>query len=355
MFLYSLLNEEPLQKEVRGKRIAAKLRSAILELDCSRAITGAINGAENITGESAADVLDVMGMNYSVGSYEKLYKAQGKVILGTENGPVYATRGVYRTDREAQIYASYSDELTAFGQSYEETLRAAKEHEYIAGVFLWSCFDYHGEPQPFSWPSVLSHWGMCDICGFEKDIYYHVMSFYSDVPMIHVLPAWQDYEEGEAVRVAAFTNCREVSFYLNGKLVGTALAEGNRAEITVPFKVGELTAVASQDGVTVSDTVKTCGAASMLKAEVRTDGRYKIVDVTAVDKDGIPVNSADNTVKLAVSGGRVIGCGNGDPNAPIDCTSDSIAMFHGKCQFTLVATDSDVSAELISDIGTATI
>jgi len=351
VFLYSLLNEEPLQKEAVGKRIADRLKAAILELDTDRAITGAINGAENIEGKSAADTVDVMGMNYSIFAYEKLYERQKKVILGTENGPVYATRGVYASDKTAQIYGSYGDELTAFGQSYEDTLRAVKAHDYIAGVFLWSGFDYHGEPQPFTWPSVVSHWGMCDICGFEKDIYYHVMSFYSDEPMIHVLPIWQDFEEGEPVRVATFTNCPKVRLYIGGDMIGEADVTDNRAEFTVPYKKGTLTAEGIGDGISVSDSVSSAGEFSSLDCKVRTDGRYKIIDITAVDERFVHVNAVSDTVSVSVSGGRVIGCGNGDPNAPLDCCADTVPMFHGKCQFIIEGIDGDAAVTVTSSVG----
>ncbi len=351
VFLYSLFNEEPLQKEIRGKRIAAKLKNAILELDTDRAITGAINGAEVINGESAADVLDVMGMNYSIFAYEKLYKAQGKVILGTENGPVYATRGVYKADREKQVYGNYGDDLTAFGQSYEATLKAAKEHDYIAGVFLWSGFEYHGEPQPFTWPSVLSHWGMCDICGFEKDIYYYVKSFYTDEPMIHLLPAWQDYAEGEIVRVCAFTNCGSVKLYLNGESVGEAVVSDNKAEFNIPFKAGTLRAEGYANGKTVCDAVSTPGEGRTLDIDVTTDGRFRIIDVTAVDEKGCPVNSADYPITLNACGGRIIGSSNGDPNSPIDCTADTVKLFHGKCQFIVDRTEDDLRISISSPIG----
>lgn len=348
VFLYSLLNEEPLQKEIRGKRIAAKLKNAILELDESRAITGAINGAESIVGESAADVVDVMGMNYSIGSYEKLFKAQNKVVLGTENGPVYATRGVYKTDREAQVYSSYGDELTSFGQSYEATLKEATEKDYVAGVFLWSGFEYHGEPQPFVWPSVLSHWGMCDICGFEKDIYYLVKSFYSDEPTVRIVPGWQDYAEGEQVRVAVFTNGSAVRLYLNGELIGTSQALDNRAEFTVRYCPGILTAEADFGNVTVSDSTATAGETERLECAVSGDGVYSIIDISAVDCNGIDVNRADNTVTLTAEGGKIIGCCNGDPNTPLDCTADSIPLFHGKCQFVVEKLDESMHVKISS-------
>jgi len=351
VFLYSLFNEEPLQKELRGKRMASKLKNAILELDTERAVTGAINGAEVISGESAADVLDVMGMNYSIFAYEKLYKAQGKVILGTENGPVYATRGVYKTDKEKQVYGNYGDDLTPFGQSYEATLKAAKEFDYVAGVFLWSGFEYHGEPQPFTWPSVLSHWGMCDICGFEKDIYYYVKSFYSAEPMIHLLPAWQGYAEGENVRVCAFTNCERVKLYLNGEQVGEAAVEDNRAEFNISFKAGTLTAQGIIGDAVVGDSVSTPEGKHLLDVKVTDDGRFKIIDITAVDGTGVTLNDADIPITLNVEGGRIIGSSNGDPNSPVDCTADTVKLFHGRCQFIVDGTDGKPRLRIASEFG----
>lgn len=334
VFLYSLFNEEPWQKEIRGKRFADKLTLEIHKYDNSRAITGAINLAENINGESAADVLDVMGMNYSIHKYEKLYNAQKKVVLGTENGPVFATRGEVFTDTEKQVYGNYGDECPVWGQTIEDTLETAKIHPWVAGVFLWSGFDYRGEPQPMEWPSVSSHWGVCDICGFEKDIYYLVKSYYVSEPVLHLLPKWENFKNGEEVRVAAFTNMDSVTLYVNGKDVGTAKVKENRAEWRVPFEAGEIRAVGVRGDENITDILTTSGTAAKLSVDVAVDdGRYKVINVTVCDKDGRHVANADDTVKISIENGRLIGCGNGNPNDPMPGICYEVKAFHGKCQF----------------------
>ena len=333
VFLYSLFNEEPWQKEIRGKRFAEKLTAEIHKYDTSRATTGAINLAENIDGESAADVLDVMGMNYSIHKYEKLYNYQKKVVLGTENGPVYATRGEVNTDYEAQVYGNYGDECPTWGQTIEDTLETAKVHPWVAGVFLWSGFDYRGEPQPMEWPSVSSHWGVCDICGFEKDIYYLVKSYYRSEPVLHLLPKWEGFKRGEEVRVATFTNMDKVTLYVNGRDVGTVTVKECRAEWRVPFEAGEIRAVGVRGDERATDVLVTPGAPAKLVVDVIGQGRHKAINVTVCDENGVHVSCADNVVKIAVEGGTLIGCGNGNPNDPMPGICHEVKTFHGKCQF----------------------
>lgn len=343
VFIYSLLNEEPWQLEGRGKRIAARLKAEILNYDASRAVTGAINGAENITGESAADVLDVMGMNYSIHKFEKLFATQKKVILATENGPVFATRGEVHSDKTRQVWGNYATECADFGQTIEDTLETALSHPFVAGVFLWSGFDYRGEPQPFEWPSVNSHWGVCDTCGFEKDIYYLVKSYYSVAPVLHLLPAWQDFAPGDPVHVAVFTNMTEVTLTLNGQVVGRATVKECRADFTIPFAPGTLTATGTKNNVCIQDSVTTADAPARLITEAFGDGRYQIINVTVTDQNGTPCANAAHSVTATVKNGHIIGCGNGNPNDPMPGIAETVTCFHGKCQFIVEGTKATVT------------
>lgn len=188
VFLYSLFNEEPWQAEKRGLRIAEKMLRRVKESDDTRAVTAAMNGGV-LTRENASDVLDVAGMNYFIYDYGKYAERRpGHPMVGTENGPLYATRGVYKDDEKKQVYNAYGLTTAPFGQLLQDTMEQVRAAEHVAGQFVWGGFDYRGEPQPFEWPSVFSHWGLTDNCGFEKDTFYMLRSYYSDEPMVHLLP-----------------------------------------------------------------------------------------------------------------------------------------------------------------------
>ena len=187
----------------------------------TRAVTAAMNGGV-LTRRNASDVLDAAGMNYFIDDHMTYARRRpGHPMVGTENGPLYATRGIYKDDPKAQVYDSYGLTTAPFGQRLQETMEALEAAPHVAGLFVWGGFDYRGEPQPFEWPSVFSHWGLMDNCGFEKDTFYMLKSYYSDPNqrMVHLLPHW-NWSEGERVRVCAMTNCDSAKLFLNGREVG---------------------------------------------------------------------------------------------------------------------------------------
>ena len=171
--------------------------------------------------------------------------------------------------------------------------------------------------------------------------------------MVHLLPQWQGYSDGEEVRVAVFTNCRLVKLYLNGTQIGEGNVVDNRVEFVVPYEKGVLKAVGIDDGIEVTDTVSSAGAMKQLCCEVfGTDSGYRIVNVSAIDSEGVFVNGADATVRVSVNGGKIIGSGNGDPNAPLECDADNVPMFHGRCQFIVEKRSEDEFCIVVEANGT---
>ncbi len=373
VFLYSLFNEEPWQAETRGRRMAQKMLRRIREKDDSRPVTAAMNGGV-LTKENASDVLDVAGMNYFIEDYNT-YAARrpGHPMVGTENGPLYATRGIYRDDEKEQVYNSYGLTTAFFGNTLQDTMEALEGAPQVAGVFVWGGFDYRGEPQPFEWPSVFSHWGLTDNCGFEKDTFFMLRSYYSDddEPMLHLLPHW-NHEAGETVRVCAMTNCDRVRLFVNGKAYEEKKVVRRRAEWEVPFEEGEIRAVAvkfiegknaeeirpvlppvlslhdenitaeckeTEKGteVTLTSCVRTAGeAAAVIVLDGAPEKCYdsSILNVCIVDKAGRPVpgRKGDRTVLFDLQAGTLIGVGNGDPNGTQPDLAAEVPTFCGRCQ-----------------------
>lgn len=338
VFLYSLFNEEHWQSEPRGRKIAAKMMRRVKQNDDIHPVTAAMNGGV-LTRENASDVLDVAGMNYCIGDYMAYAQRRpGHPVVATENGPLYATRGIYKDDSQAQVYNSYGLTTSAFGQLLQETVKAVDAAPHVAGLFVWGGFDYRGEPQPFEWPSVYSHWGLTDNCAFEKDTFYMLKSYYDDPDklMVHLLPHW-NWQEGENVRVCAMTNCDTVRFYLNGSLVETCEVVDRRAECHIAFRPGVLRAVAVRGDREVSDEVRTALQPAMLEVVDAADERdydSSIVNVRLLDENGTPVpgQAADRQICFDVERGEIIGVGNGDPNGIQPDIAGSIKTFCGRCQ-----------------------
>ncbi|MDL2205980.1 DUF4982 domain-containing protein [Eubacteriales bacterium OttesenSCG-928-N13] len=344
VFLYSLFNEEhPWQSQSRGLRMVQKMMRRVRRLDDTRPITAAMNGGV-LAQENASDALDVAGINYFIFDYMAYNKRRpNHPTVGTENGPIFATRGIYRNDAKLQQYDSYGENFAPFGQRLEDTMEAVIAAPHVAGQFMWGGFDYRGEPQPFEWPSVVSHWGFMDNCGFEKDTFYLLQSYYSDAPMLYLLPHW-NWAEGESVRVCAFTNCAEVTLSLNGKRIGTKTVERNRAEWVVPFASGELCAVAEYDGTQLHSCVCTAGMPSALHVCDMTPADAQdalIFNIDLVDAEGVHVPDRDALIHFHVEGGQVWGVGNGDPNGTQSDVAPEIRSFSGRCQL-IVRPQADV-------------
>lgn len=336
VFLYSLFNEELWQSELRGKKITLRLLRRLKETDPTRAVTAAQSGGV-LASENPSDVLDVAGINYSIGDYMPYaVRRPGHPMLATENGPVYATRGVYKNDAAAQVYDSYGLNWPAFGNELAETMEAVGAAPHVAGVFVWGGFEYRGEPQPFEWPSVFSHWGICDNCGFPKDVFWLLKSWYTDEPVLHLLPHW-DHKPGETVRVCVFSNCDSAELFLNGVSLGRKPVIRRRAEWEVPFAAGRLSVTGSKDGVTVTDEVRTPGVPARLLAEDASedaDFDCSVINITLTDAQGVPLpgDATDRDVTFTVHTGRLVGAGNGDPNGLQPDVTSVIRTFHGKCQ-----------------------
>jgi len=330
VFLYSLFNEELWQSEERGLKIAKKLRERILLLDTTRAVTAAMNGGV-LERRNASEVLDVIGINYFIEDYESCHKkAPDKAIIGTENCPTFATRGVYREDSEKQVWSSYADKWAdTFSESLDRTMKAYFDHSFNAGCFVWSGFDYRGEPQPYEWPSVTSHWGIMDLCGFEKDTAYHLAGYYKDELFVHLLPHW-NHKEHDKVRICAFTNALGVDLYQNGRHMGYAKAVNCRAEWIIGYDEGSIEVIVHDGQKEARDKRWTAGDFGKIQFDVTEGEEMRIIDLTATDVKGHPI--PDFCDEFEVVEGTVLGIGNGNPNSHHLDTSRKLEFFNSRAQ-----------------------
>ena len=326
VFLYCMFNEEPWQKEVRGKRIAAKMRERVLSLDGTRAVTGAQNGGV-LLHHNASEALDVIGINYNLNAYARCHTLYPeKAILGTENSPTFATRGVARTDRDAQVFADDGNEYpTSFSQPLFETMETVRA-PYVAGCFVWSGFDHGGEPNPFGYPSVSSHWGFLDRCGFDKNIAHWLRSYYLEEPFLR-LAAFAEKTD----RVLAFTNADTVELFVDGVSFGELRSKEHRVEWTVTGDYRALRVVAKKDGQEISDSYTKPEKKAILSVTDVAPKRasVRILNVCVTDENGIPLPEENGMLQIK---GSVLGVGNGDPNGHHEDKASALPLFSGMAQ-----------------------
>ncbi len=343
VMFYSLFNEEPLQNTEEGARIYQRMRARVEQLDDSRLFTGAINGSM----EGAGLEMDVTGINYNIGSVERMHAFHpDQPMIGSENNSAVTTRGCYRSDYEAaQVLSNYDEEVVPWGQSIRETWDFLRSHEYFTGIFIWTGFDYRGEPTPFTWPSVSSQFGIMDTCGFAKDSFYFNRACFVEEPMVHLMPHW-NWTEGEQVRVAAVTNCEEAEVFLNGKSLGRKPADVcAQPEWLVDYVPGTLSVKAYRGGVCVAEAEnQTTGKPAKVKicpvtAQIRNDGHdTAILNLCVTDAEGRIVPDAANHLTFEILGDGILrGVGNGDPNSHESDILPERDLFAGWCQMLVMS------------------
>jgi beta-galactosidase len=322
VILWSLGNEEgAIENDGRGARIAKTMQARANQLDPTRMTTVASSGNWNA---GVATVAEVMGYNYiKHGSTDEHHqKFPWQPGVGTEETTTQGTRGIYFTD-EKRAHSAPVLQGTSGGNA-EKGLRHYAARPYLAGLFYWTGFDYRGESNPYGFPAISSQFGILDTCGFPKDTFHYLASWWRDEPMLTLTPHWNfQGREGQPIDVRAFSNAEEVELFLNGKSLGKKPVERyGHAAWSVPYEAGTLVARGFVGGsVRLEAKVETTGAPSALRLEadraaIFADGRdLSVITLSALDKAGRPVPTADAPVDLAVEGGRILGVGNGDPSS----------------------------------------
>ncbi len=337
VIMWSLANEEfGVQTTPTGARIGKAMYDAVKQLDDTRPITAALNGGH---GSYLSQVLDLEGFNYGPSGYAPYHQAHpDHPMFASETASTLTDRGEYSVDKVHGYVPAYDLEGSDNAESAWEPIA---EEPYNAGGFVWTGFDYKGEPTPYEWPCVNSHFGIMDMCGFPKDNYYYYQAWWGDKPVIHIEPHWNwPGKEGQPIKVWAFTNGDEAELFLNGKSLGRKTAPKYRhVEWTVPYEPGTLSAVAYRDGKEYAkDSVATTGAPAAIEAITSRDGLNgdgedcMMIEVSVVDAEGRVVPTASNLIKFSVTGpATVVGVGNGDPSCHEPDRAAQRHAFNGRC------------------------
>ncbi|MDR2304126.1 MAG: DUF4982 domain-containing protein [Treponema sp.] len=342
--LWSLCNEEMIGGSPQAARMLQRLVGELRRLDTTRPVMSAEllpPGGE--LNPEYFNIFDILGLNYPESplmgnNLDKVKAAYPEAsYLNSETASYFSTRGAYADDWERcqnnnfgsrfSMMAPGKDIPNAFGAGGtarpEQALGFYAANPYSGGVFIWTGFDYRGEPSPFLWPAISSQFGIMDTCGFPKDYYYYYKAHWTTRPMVHVMPHWTwPGREGELMRLRVFSNCEEAEIVENGRSAGRKTCGSDWTEWELPYTPGVLEAVAYRDGKEVAREIhKTAGAPAALVlapegwAEPRLRaGGTAVVSASVLDGSGNAVPTADNSVTFEVTGnGRLLGLGNGDP------------------------------------------
>ncbi len=354
--------------------IAQNLKNWVLALDKTRPVTWASNKMSGphytSVDHDIAGILDLVGYNYApyAGDYDADHSAHPTwKLFGSEVAAAVRSRGIYHTPASTVTLAtsqsspdrqcsSYDNEAAGFGATAEDAYGYDNDRAFVAGEFVWSGFDYIGEPTPYSsWPSKSSYFGIVDTAGFPKDVYYFYQSRWTTDPMVHLLPHW-NWTSGTTVSVYAYNNCDSVELFLNDKSQGTGSTPTGKlhTEWSIPWASGTLRADCTKGGsVVASDTVTTAGAAAnvVLTADrnaIRADGKdLAFVTVDIRDANGVLVPTAANSVAFTISGpGTIAGVDNGNPIDTDPYQGTSRKAFSGKALVIVRSTGSPGSIVL---------
>jgi beta-galactosidase len=349
IILWSLCNEQWTQGSPEAAAMARAMTQRVKELDPTRLVTAAMNGGFMET-NGFISVLDVIGFNYQPWVYEKFHaQFPAKPVVATEIASEIGTRGIYDSnhwdsywgDKERGYVSAYSINAGPGGQTVEQAWPPIATNDFMAGGFVWSGFDYKGEPRPFAWPCINSHYGIMDICGFPKDSYYYYQSWWTDKPVLHLFPHWNwPGREGQNISVWVHSNCQEVELFLNGMSLGKqTVTPYHHLEWKVKYSPGKLVAKGLWHGRKIEAVVETTGAPAAIRLTAdRTkldadNNDLAVVTVAVTDAQGRTVPVADNEIALKLSGpAKLIGVGNGDPSSHEPDKANHRAAFNGLAQ-----------------------
>ena len=358
IFMWSIGNEIPEQWNETGIEIAKELAAITRQYDKTRPITAGMNPPVNMNIDAVtlqfekknvsinplagSGVLDLIGYNYAHQTFEHhLKNFPNTPFIATETTSGLQTRGYYDAvsdtikkwpvswDKKFEggnpgnTVSAYDQVQTPWGSTHEATWKVIKKHDFLAGMYVWTGFDYIGEPTPYEWPSVSSYFGIVDLAGFPKDVYYMYQSEWTDKTVLHVFPHW-NWKAGQTVDVWAYYNkADEVELYVNGKSVGKRSKKGDDLHVMwrIPFEAGTLKAISRKDGkVVLEKEIKTAGNPSQLKLTadrntIKADKNdLSFITVDILDDKGTLFPNANNEINFSLIGnGKIVGVCSGDP------------------------------------------
>jgi beta-galactosidase len=346
VMMWSVGNEIPEQggseKDTTGRVITRELVSIVKSLDKTRPVTTANNNTEPNNNLVLSGALDLIGYNYHHEQWKDFHKTYpGQKLIASETTSALQTRGSYDMKSDSiRIWpvrwdlplltgnadfscSAYDNCYTPWGSSHEQTLQAFENNPVVSGMFVWTGFDYLGEPTPYSWPARSSYFGIMDLAGFPKDVFYLYQSAWTDKPVLHILPHW-NWKAGQTIDVISYySQADEVELFLNGISLGKKSKQGQDMKVMwrVKYAAGELKAVSRKNGKTVLEKIiHTAAAPAKLeliadRSKFKADGKdLSFVTIKVLDKDGNLIPNADHLINFKLEGeGEITAVDNGSP------------------------------------------
>ena len=345
-------------EEVNASVLLTRHMVALLkQYDTTRPVTAGCNETRPSNNLLRSGAMDIIGFNYHTQDYDSVKEWYPNMpFLGSETASSLNSRGFYLNptnivhqipprgqsyDTEHHQCSAYDHSKTPWGELHEEAWIAVRDRDFCAGTFIWTGFDYLGEPTPYTWPSRSSYFGIVDLCGFPKDCYYMYRAEWTAEPTLHLLPHW-NWNEGDKIDVwAYYNNADEVELMLNGRSLGRSKKSATRLHALwegITFEAGEITAIAYKDGKEVMRQSRRTAdepASVTLTADrevIAADGYdLSYITIDCVDKDGNFMPTAMNQLYFEVSGaGELIGVDNGNAAGMESLKGSKMKLFHGK-------------------------
>lgn len=347
------------QSEKMGKNalLTRELVDIVKSVDLTRPVTAACNGTDDNNPLFLSGALDLIGFNYHENEYADVTRRHPQTpFFSSESVSSLNTRGYYENpsdsiriwpvrwdvsfDRPEHLCSSYDNCRAPWGSTHEHNLKIVDKYDHISGQFIWTGFDYLGEPTPFWWPSRSSFFGIVDLAGFPKDVYYLYQSEWTNKDVLHIFPHW-NWQPGQTIDVWAYYNhADEVELFLNGVSLGIKSKKGDEMHVMwrVKYEPGTLVAISRKGGkVVMTQEIKTAGAPVAIRLTpdrkfINADGKdLSFVTVELVDKDGTVCPLANQLVNFAVDGpGTIAGTDNGDENDHVSLKKPERHLFFGK-------------------------
>ena len=345
VIIWSVFNEEPFQGDSRGYEMVRLMSAKVKELDVSRPVTAAQSGGQ-LSPLNVSHAADLVGFNYQKDNYDEYHqKYPDKPMFSSEDVSAVMTRGIYVADKKRGYIPSYDENFQPWGSTNRAEWRMVDQRPYLAGCFVWTGFDYRGEPQPNQWPSTGSSFGIMDICGFPKTAFWiHQAQWRKDIPVLQLVPHWNWPKDsiGKNIRVMAMANADSIVLLLNGKKVGGQKVDQYEMNFfNVAYQPGKLEAIGYDKNkkIVSRHVVQTSGQPDQLqlipdRKSLKNDGWDAMpITVQVVDKNGLMVPTASNFITFEISdGATILGTGNGDPTNHEPEQTNQRSLFNGLAQ-----------------------
>jgi beta-galactosidase len=353
VFMWSIGNEvgEQVNSDASGtEKLTIELANIVKNLDKTRAITAGNNYATTSNHLFSSGALDVYGINYFVSTCVNFKSTfPGKKMISTESVSAFQTRGYYQMpsnttssscSSSGNLCSSYDNMHASWGSGYEEVWREVVSHPHYSGLFIWTGFDYLGEPTPYGWPSRSSYFGIIDLAGMPKDIYYMFQAEWTNKTVLHMFPHWNWNTSQDIDIWVYYNNADEVELFVNGVSQGSKSKASNTFHVMwrVKFAQGSIRAVSRKSGVEVaSQETFTAGDPAKVvlipdRTTLKADGTdLSYVTIEIRDEDDNLCPNATNLVTFSVEGvGFIAGTDNGNPNSAISLKTPERNAYYGK-------------------------